>query len=323
MTIEPQPIDWSAPPYPAILRGAVVTMGNFDGVHLGHAALVKSTVALARQIGIRSIALTFSPPPLKLLKPGLPLHFLTTSSQKTVLLKNAGIDHVCALGTNQDLLSLEPGDFFERVLCQGLETRGIVEGPDFHFGKNRAGGIQQLQKLCQQFGMNFQVAQPLQACGAPISSSRIRQLLLQGEVGLARELLGRSYSIEGVVAVGAKRGQTLGFPTANLEKVPTLIPGNGVYAAVASMEGKAALAAVNLGPNPTFGEKSQKVEVHILGFTGDLYGKELEVSFLEKIRGVVQFSSREALIQQILSDVESVKNCGKKTGIRDGGQSHE
>jgi riboflavin kinase/FMN adenylyltransferase len=309
-------IRWDEPAPEECLR-AVVTIGNFDGVHLGHASLLARLRAQARRLRVPAVAMTFDPHPLRLLRPERYQPTLTTPADRAGLLHEAGADHVLILHTSPELLQLSAADFFDRVIRRNLRAGGLVEGPNFAFGHNREGDVEMLARLCAQAGLVLEIVPPLQLDGGIVSTSRVRDALSQGQVGTAQRWLGRPYRLTGTVGGGQRRGQQLGFPTANLTHIDTLIPGDGVYAARAAHgpprpqgtgdgpprpQGSFP-AAVNIGPNPTFGEQERKLEVHLIGFQGDLYGQLLTVEFLARIRDTRRFESLDLLKTQIQSDV--------------------
>jgi riboflavin kinase/FMN adenylyltransferase len=299
-------IDWRDSP-PASCRNGAVAIGNFDGAHLGHAALVTELVRQARRVGGPSVALTFDPHPLTLLRPGQNPPLLTTPADRAAYLQDLGVDDVLTLRTTPSLLELTAAEFFEQVVQKNLAARAMVEGPNFGFGKGREGNIDLLTRLCREVGVSLTLVPPVVLDGSEVSSSRIRAALLAGNVEEATRLLGRRYRLHGVVGVGRRRGRTIGFPTANLQRVVTVVPGAGVYAALAHVDtGRAWPAAVSIGPNPTFAEQEQKIEVHLIGFQGDLYDREIAVDFFRRLRDVRPFASVEELIAQLHRDVEEV-----------------
>ncbi len=298
-------LEWFAHP-PMEFTGGAVTIGNFDGVHLGHQALAAATRQLARQVRGPAVVVTFDPPPHRVLHPdsGPPRPPLTTLSDRAALLQTCGIDHVVVLQTSPALLALSPEAFFEDILCRQLGAKAVVEGYDFRFGRGRAGTNETLRTLCAASGLLFEEVAPVTDAGEAVSSSRVRTAIVNGNVAHAAELLARRYRIAGTVVTGAKRGRTIGFPTANLGDVPTVLPGNGVYAVRAMVEGKMWPAAANVGPNPTFGEDARKVEVHLMGFAGDVYGMAMSVEFVARLRDTRPFSGVAELIEQLQRDIE-------------------
>jgi riboflavin kinase / FMN adenylyltransferase len=305
-------LDWREAPPESCTRG-VVAIGNFDGVHTGHAALVAELRARARALGGPAVAVTFDPHPHQLLRPGQAPPLLTTVEDRVRLLGGLGVEEVVVLRTTPDLLALAPAEFFEAVVQQRLGARGLVEGSNFRFGRNREGDVATLAGLCRAAGLPLAVVAPQRVDGVEVSSSRIRAALARGDVAGSAVLLGRPYRARGVVGVGQRRGQKLGFPTANLERVATVLPADGVYAVRGFAEGGAWPGAANVGPNPTFGESARKVEVHLIGFRGDLYGKELAVDFLKRLRDTRPFAGVEELVEQLGRDVEEAARCAAMT----------
>ncbi|MBA4188652.1 MAG: bifunctional riboflavin kinase/FAD synthetase [Planctomycetaceae bacterium] len=299
-------LEWFAYPPPEF-AGGVVSVGNFDGVHLGHRALVTATRKLADKLGGPAVVITFDPPPHQVLHPGSGRPPLTTLTQRAELLHGVGVDHVVILQTSPALLALSPEAFFEDVIARQLAAKGIVEGYDFRFGRNRAGTNATLRTLCDAAGLACEELPQVKYRDEPVSSSRVRSAIVSGNVAHAAELLARPYRISGTVVTGAKRGRTIGFPTANLDQVPTVLPGNGVYAVRATVEGTMWSAAANVGPNPTFGEDARKIEVHLIGFTGDVYGKPMTVEFVTRLRETRPFGGVSELVEQLKRDIEAAK----------------
>lgn len=291
---------------PAECRAGALTIGNFDGVHRGHVALIAEVRRKAGQVGGPAVAMTLDPHPFQLLRPEQFQPLLTTVADRAHLLQAKGADHVVILRTTPELLRLSASEFFERVIRAQVDARAMAEGSNFGFGHKREGNTDTLRALCRTAGIPLAIVPPVTtADGVPISSSRIRAILLRGSVAEAASLLGHSYRLRGRVGQGQKRGAALGFPTANLEDIGTLVPGDGVYAGRALWHGQSWPAALNIGANPTFGEQSRKVEAHLIGFQGDIYGQELAVDFLERLRHTRRFGSANELIQQLETDVEN------------------
>ena len=297
--------------------GGAIAIGNFDGVHRGHCNIIDSLLQVAKKINGPASIVTFDPPPARLLRPELAPKPLTTVAWKKELLAKAGADHVIVIPTTTELLQLTAVDFFERVVRGELHAQGIVEGENFRFGKGRVGDIQLLASLCEKHGMELKIATTAQSDGQWVSSTRIRQWIEAGQIADANRYLLQPYRIAGKVVGGAQRGRTLGFPTANLDSIPVLVPSVGVYAArvkgVITPDGYPAKSApvgthvaLNIGPNPTFGENALKVEAHLLGFHGDLYDTVLELEILDRVRGVRKFESKESLLAQLANDLTMV-----------------
>ncbi len=285
------------------LRGGAVTIGNFDGVHRGHAAIVARLKELAAEVAGPAIVFTFDPHPVRLLRPAVAPPPLTWTDRKAELLQQLGVDALVVYPTDDALLSLSPQDFFDRIVRGQLAARAMVEGPNFFFGHDRAGNIEVLSRLCDGAGLRLEIVPPLRSEGEYVSSSRVRQLVAAGDVAAAARLLTQPYRIRGMVTHGATRGARIGFPTANIAAVDTLLPAQGVYAGRAMCEAGSWPAAVNVGPNPTFQDSALKVEAHLIGFDGSLYGKPLEVDFLARLRDIRAFASVDQLREQLQHDV--------------------
>lgn len=301
-------LSWTDHPPPGFTGGAV-TVGNFDAVHRGHQSLVSAAKAWATRVGGPAVAVTFDPPPHEILYPGSAREPLTTLADRAEFLAAAGADHVVVLRTSPALLALSPEAFFEDVLLGQLGVRAVIEGYNFRFGRGRAGDTNTLRAMCAAAGVGFEEVPPRVVAGEPASSSRARAALLAGDVALAADLLGRAYRVTGTVVTGAKRGRTIGFPTANLGDVPTVLPGDGVYAVRATVDGVTHPAAANVGPNPTFGEDARKVEVHLLDFAGDVYGRPLSVEFVAKLRETRPFGGPAELVEQLRRDVAAAREA--------------
>ena len=301
------PLEWSAYPPASCTRGAV-TVGNFDAVHRGHQALVAAARRQAERVHGPAVVVTFDPPPHLVLHPeAAPRAPITTLADRAELLQKAGADHVVVMRTSPALLALSPEAFFEDVLARQLGAKAIVEGYDFRFGRGRTGTNATLRELCTAAGLVFEEVSPVLYRGEPVSSSRVRSAIVGGDVARAAELLARPYRTSGTVVTGAKRGRTIGFPTANLAEVPTVLPGNGVYAVRAGMDGQTWPGAANVGPNPTFGEDARKVEVHLIDFAGELYGKTMAVDFIARIRDTRPFACVQELAEQLKKDIEAAR----------------
>lgn len=293
---------------PADVRGSAVTIGNFDGVHRGHARILQRLISTASDLGGVSVVFTFDPHPVRLLRPESAPPPLTWTDRKAELLNDLGVDVMVAYPTDQQLLSLEPEVFFEKIVCQQLGARAMIEGPNFFFGRDRQGDIDLLGNLCHGNNISLEVVSPLLEEGEYISSSRVRQFIEQGQIDRVNKLLTQPYRIRGLVTHGAGRGKEIGFPTANIAAIDTLLPGQGVYAGRAISGSRSWQAAVNIGPNPTFGEQTPKVEVYLLDFEGSLYGELLEVDFIARLRDIRTFDGIDALKQQLARDVQAVRD---------------
>mgnify|MGYP006281325083 CR=1 FL=1 len=297
-----------APPAPAPwMPGAgecAVAVGNFDGVHRGHAAIVARLCGLAKTLGVPAVALTFDPHPASVVRPEASPAALTTPERRAALLMDLGVDAVLVQPATRDLMALSAERFYADILRDRLRVRGLVEGEDFRFGAGRGGDIGMLRGFCDRDGISLETVAAVMVGGQPVSSSRLRGLIVRGDVRGAAALLTAPYRLTGTVVEGARRGGPLGFPTANLANVATLLPAAGVYAARAVVPGLGIHpAAVHVGVNVTFGETRPTVEAHLIGFTGTLYGTSLDVDFLERLRDTQKFDSIDSLRAQLTADV--------------------
>ncbi|MDA1041640.1 MAG: bifunctional riboflavin kinase/FAD synthetase [Planctomycetota bacterium] len=282
-----------------------VTVGNFDGVHLGHAEIIRRLVATARQRSMPAVALTFNPHPAAIVRPGQVPPPLTTMARRAELLLALGLDAVLVQPADAALMALSAEQFFSDVLQRRLRGAALVEGADFRFGAARQGDIALLQSLCNAANVSLEVVPPVIVGEAAVSSSRIRELVATGRVDEAAALATAPYRLTGTVIEGAKRGGPLGFPTANLGGIATLLPAQGVYAGWATVDGgrERHPAAIHIGPNVSFGVDAVSVEAHLIGFRGDLYGRTLHVDFLTRLRDTRRFASLDELTAQLTADV--------------------
>jgi riboflavin kinase/FMN adenylyltransferase len=289
-------------PYP------VATIGNFDGHHVGHWALLQTVVQTARKAQGTAMVLTFDPHPVKILASHVDLRFLTSPEEKLARFEDAGIDEVVLLEFDEAFAGLSPEAFAERVLAHGLGLKELFIGEHFAFGHKRAGKIADLVALGGRFGFVVHPLSPVMVDGGVVSSTRIRQLIQAGNVAQAARLLGRPYAMTGVVSPGAQRGQTLGWPTANLP-VPAdrVVPPDGVYATVTTVNRQQYDSVAYIGTRPTFDAGERRLEVYLLDRYHDLYGQRITVEFVERVRGDMQFAGGDALSRQIGLDVESAR----------------
>jgi riboflavin kinase/FMN adenylyltransferase len=291
-----------------------ITIGNFDGVHCGHVRIVERLIEKAAQLGGPSVVFTFDPHPVRLLRPDKAPPPLTWPERKAELLGRLGVDVVVVYPTDKKLLSLSPREFFEMVVIGRLRARAVVEGENFFFGRDRSGNVESLARLCHENSVSLDIVPPVREGDTVVSSSFIRSCILAGRIEVANRLLFQPYRIRGQVTRGAGRGTTIGFPTANLHRIDSLVPGAGVYAGRAFVGGHVFDAAINVGPNPTFGETEAKVELHLLDFSMAIYDQILEVEFKSRMRDVRQFASAAELIEQLVQDVQAVRR-GTRAGV--------
>ena len=287
-----------------ILEGTCATIGNFDGVHKGHQVLLQRIQDKACKNGLKSIAITFDPHPLRVLLGKTP-PFITLTPQKLELLEQMELDYILCLRFTNEIAQLSPEEFVYRYLFKGVNMRQLVVGYDYAFGRERRGNFTMLRQLGHRYGFEVEQIPPVYRQGEIVSSTRIREMIQAGEVFNASFLLGRYYRVEGEVIQGKKRGgEMLGFPTANLKLVDELFPQPGVYAVWAEHQHQIYPAVANIGYNPTFGNSALSVEVHIMDFAQDLYGVSLRVHFVQHLRAEKKFSGIEELKAQIDKDVQ-------------------
>ncbi|MFW5966622.1 MAG: bifunctional riboflavin kinase/FAD synthetase [Persicimonas sp.] len=295
------------------LDSPVVTIGNFDGVHLGHQAIFARVRKLADDREAPAVAVTFCPHPVRYFRPDAPPFRLTTEEQKQRLLAEYGLHASVMLDFNEDLAELSPEKFVAQVLDEGLSATAVVVGQDFAFGQGRAGTTDDLERLCAQRGIEAHIVPHVELDGEPVSSTRVRKAIEQGDMDLTTRLLGRPYRIGGEVVRGEQRGRRLGFPTANIATENPLLPPNGVYATTLHVDDFAPLHSItNVGTRPTFGESEITVETFVLGGDGqpdqlDLYGAHVELDFWKMVRPERAFESADELIEQIERDVDQVR----------------
>jgi riboflavin kinase/FMN adenylyltransferase len=292
---------------PRPLRGGVVSIGNFDGVHAGHARIVARLVEMARSLAVPAVVLTFDPHPARLLRPEQAPMPLSWTDYKARLLCELGVAAVVAYPTDDALLQLTASEFFQNIVQGQLQARGMVEGQNFFFGHDRGGDIVLLARFCADADIRLDVVEPALVDGLIVSSSRVRELVAAGDVAGAARLLNRPYRICGAVIHGQGRGDRLGYPTANVGGIDMLLPGQGIYAGRALIDGQSHAAAMSLGSNPTFDESELKVEAFLLDYAGDLYDRAIEIDFLARLRDIQRFDSVDRLVEQIALDVQHTR----------------
>ncbi|HCA79456.1 MAG TPA: hypothetical protein DEP53_06940 [Bacteroidetes bacterium] len=288
------------------LKNSVVTVGTFDGVHLAHQQLLREVVDRARARSGRSIVLTFEPHPKEVLT-GNPMQLLTTPEERQQICEQLGIEVFFRIEFTYDFSRLTSREFYLRYLVQGCGVSEVVEGYDHHFGRDREGSVEALLSLGREFEFSVAALKPVYVDEEIVSSSQIRQHLLHGRVDRAQRLLGRPYSTSGTVIRGDGRGRELGYPTANLHMSSSrkLIPSNGIYFAQVDIGGPMYFGLVSIGVRPTFFEKGKRmVEVYLLDFDGDLYGRTISVQFLKRLRDERKFEGARQLIEQMDRDKE-------------------
>lgn len=291
------------------LRASVVTIGSFDGVHRGHQAIIRVAVQRAKELGIPAVAVTFDRHPQEAIQPENAPSYLTTLTSRVRLLLETGVQDVLVLRFDHQFASLHPEAFLQSVLQKRLNARHIVVGRDFRFGHQRMGSVDYLREMQAHFGFEVEAVSDVLYRGERISSSRIRQALLDGEVREAAAMLGRAYVLEGVVIRGQQLGRKLGYPTVNLSlRAPQLVPGDGIYAGklLHPRTGNVYTAAISVGVRPTVDGTKRTIEAYLLGFSGSLYGEEVHLAFFYRLRDEQRFESLHALKAQMERDVQQV-----------------
>ena len=291
----------------SLAGGVVVALGNFDGVHLGHTAVVRRAVEEGRRQGVGSVAVTFDPHPRAVVRPGSEPKLLTVPDVRDELLLACGVSEVRTIRFDRALSEKGPWEFVRDVLVGEQEAWAVVVGENFSFGYRASGDFEDLRRYMRELGGEA-YAVPIYALGTDVSSTRIRELLAEGEVREAAQLLGRPYLLRGRVVEGDGRGLSIGFPTANILADPrSLLPGRGVYAGHVILNGEYHAACTNVGVAPTFDRRESKVEAHLLGFDGDLYREVVDVTFEERLRPEMRFEGVRQLKEQIARDVEAAR----------------
>jgi riboflavin kinase/FMN adenylyltransferase len=289
---------------PGRIPRTVLTLGNFDGVHLGHQAIIGRAVATAREIAGRVVALTFEPHPIAVLAPERAPALIQPMRERLRLLRDLGVDVLVLQRFTRAFAALEPEAFMTDFVLAHLEVAHVVVGHNVSFGRNRAGTVATLRTLGGRYGFAADEVGPVTVDGEVVSSTALRAIVRRGDVASAARLLGRPYTLRGRVVEGDRRGRSLGFPTANLRwRSGLLLPADGVYAVRAMQAGRRLGGVLNIGIRPTFGERRRSVEVHLLDFAGDLYGRWLEVELVASLRPERTFSGPDALARAIAEDI--------------------
>jgi riboflavin kinase/FMN adenylyltransferase len=289
---------------------AAVSIGVFDGVHRGHQALLARNVDAARAGGLRSVAVTFDPHPAEVVRPDAVPAMLATLDRRVELLTGLGVDSVAVVRFDRAFSLLSPEEFFRAVLVERLGARAVLQGENFRFGHRGAGDLDTLRALAEPEGISVQTVGLAESGGVAISSTEIRRLLGEGDVGRAAELLGRPHRVPGKVVRGDGRGRGMGYPTANLDPPPRFaVPADGVYAGYCLVAGQPWPAAISVGVNPTFGGSARQVEAYLLDADVDLYGMAVELDFVARLRGMVTFGSAAELARAIEADVAATRTA--------------
>ena len=295
---------------PPGITGSAVTVGTFDGLHRGHRDVLAQLCARASALGLPSVLVTFEPHPLEVLRPGTAPRLLTVGTEKLEVLAESGVDFVAVLPFTAALARLAPEEFVDRVLLQRYRMRDLLIGHDHGFGRDRSGDANVLRSLGERCGFHVTMIAPVEGSdGEPISSSRIRRAVAQGELFEAAALLGRPYGVAGRVVPGEQRGRSLGFPTLNVQlpDARKLLPPEGVYAIRAQTPAGAFNGMMNLGPRPTFGDERIGLEAHLFDAAGDWYGAQVRLDFIARLRDTRKFPSTEALVEQLRRDADDAR----------------
>ena len=289
-------------------RDSTITIGVFDGVHRGHRHLIGSLLEEARSAGTLAGVVTFRNHPITALRPGVEVRFLTDLDERVRLLKELGVDFVVPIRFDRELASLSSRDFLGH-LYEKLRMRRLVVGPDFAMGRDRDGTLETLPGIAESVGFSFKSVDLMTDSAGVVKSTTIRNSILEGDVSRAARMLGRNFSVSGVVGHGLERGRELGFPTANLEVGADMIfPGDGIYAAWARLETGTYMAATSIGTRPTFDDgENRTIEAYLLDFSADIYGQPLRLEFVRRLRGEEKFDTVEALLERMDEDVRRTR----------------
>jgi riboflavin kinase/FMN adenylyltransferase len=290
-----------------ILDGSVITIGNFDGVHRGHAEIFSHLRQQSRDRDLPAVVVTFEPHPLKVLAPEAAPLLITTFEQKAALISEADIDYLIVVPFTKEFSQVSASDFVRTILCEALGMRHIIIGHDYAFGRGREGSFQTLESLGALHGFTLEDLPPIGAEGVVFSSSLVRSAVADGDVAAASHILGRWFRISGTVVHGREIGHSLGFPTANISTVNELIPADGVYAVLVEVDGSSVKGACNIGCNPTVGGKTRTIEVFLLDYSGQIYDRTITIQFVQRLRSVEKFSNIAALKAAIHQDVVATR----------------
>lgn len=301
------------------MKNSVVAIGIFDGVHRGHIKIIKKAVSAAMRMKAKSVVITFDPHPLKLINPQRPVPAIMSLKHRISLIRRLGVDICCVIRFNKNFAAINPRDFAGKILFERFRAGRIFIGNNFVFGKDNEGDALLLKRLGEEYGFKVTIVPLVKVSGLPVSSSLIRRLIIKGNLEKAAHMLGRPVAVCGRVVRGAGRGRLLGYPTANIDPNHEAIPPSGIYASWVKVGEKSHPAALFIGPRRTFGEKEPVIEAHILDFSNMIYGRNIEVTFVRRLRGIRKFSSKAKLIEQIKKDdsaARKILNVRKPEGMR-------
>jgi len=289
---------------PSLPRGSTVTVGSFDGVHLGHEAVLREIARRADAAGRASVLVTFEPHPLEIVNPQAAPPLLTTAAERREILAQLPLDYVLFLRFDRRLAALTPEEFVQRVLLDRCQMRELVIGHDHGFGRGRSGDVETLKHLGAVHGFEVDVVPPVDFGDQHVSSSRVRRAVAGGDLGSAAKMLGRPYTVSGLVGHGDGRGRRLGVPTVNLTEVPSqkLLPPDGIYAVEVEWRGGRTGGMMHQGPRPTFADGRRTLEANLFDFEGDLYGEWVRITWVKRLRDVERFTSAEQLQHQMERD---------------------
>ncbi len=299
-------------------KNTVVTIGTFDGVHRGHRKILDELIRISKEENSRNFVITFEPHPRTVVSQNFDIRLLTTLEEKKEIFRLYGIENLMVINFTKEFSKLTSEEFIRKFICNKIGARHVVIGYDHKFGRNRDGNESTLRNLGEKLGFDVTQVPPITENGVIISSTLIRNLLMDGKIEEANNYLGRNYSLSGKVVHGAGRGISLGFPTANLQpdSKQKLIPANGVYAVSVKLENKVYFGVMNIGFRPTFNQTPHAItEVHILDFNKNIYNENIEVQFVKRLRDEKKFGSKEQLVQQIENDIKRTKEIFKEKVI--------
>ena len=298
---------------PDEVRDAFVTIGNFDGVHLGHIPILKKLIEEAHREKSCAVVITFEPHPKKILHPDIrPFYLLTSLEEKIKLLEDIGVDALILIPFDVNFSKMTAESFVCDILWDKLHIRKIFIGHDYSFGKSKMGNKVFLVEFGKKLGFEVDIIDAVKLDGETISSTRVRHLILAGDMKAAARLLGRPYNVSGIVVPGKKRGSILGIPTANIKPEKELIPAQGVYAVISHLAEGRYRGVLNIGFNPTFSDADLSVEAYLLDFDGDIYGKKINILFIDRIRNEIKFENPELLVKQIRKDIDDARSILKQ-----------
>lgn len=294
------------------IERSILTLGNFDGVHLGHQQIFQKVIARSKEVGATSIVYTFEPHPLKVLQPKKFFPLITTIEEKKKIIDEVGIDILICEDFTEEFALKSPINFVREILHERLRAEEVFIGPDYRFGMKREGDAKLLMQLGGKWNIKTEVLDNIKLDGIEVRSTTIRNYIQTGRVREASRLLGRFYTLEGEVITGKERGRSLGIPTANVKPNKELFPSSGVFAVWVSYQGERLGGVLNIGTNPTFKDEALSLEVYILDFDREIYGKNLGIAFIEKLRDERTFPSAHGLVEQIQEDISKAREVLKK-----------